>query len=289
MIHISKHRALPYTPRPPHRGNHTSEPAEEHRRREMHSLIWYVHVTLGRLTRAQECEHSLRELNVHDILDGEPPILKQKRALQGIRLLDSVRRKVQYVGWGAHEKRSHLASRRMRGYRVQYPCSSRFKAFLHETHFLRCVWKATSTRRLFADEQSGHFGARDGLPALASFGQSRQCWNVRGNGVIGDAFLPGAFVFARSVNGQKPKLASYTPPNPWTNAPFGLLRHGSCQLFSAFAGSWRRRPTYHKTHLSYSRLRESGPQARQDTFKCLELVFDNAHGPRIIKALPFCF
>jgi hypothetical protein len=77
----------------PHRANDASEAAEEHRRRQVDSLVWQVFAASRGLARAQKCENGVRKANRHQVLDRKSTVAQQERAVEwAVRLLAMARK-----------------------------------------------------------------------------------------------------------------------------------------------------------------------------------------------------
>jgi hypothetical protein len=62
------------------RPDNASKAAEEYGRRQMNRLIRRAPISLSRLTGSEICQHSLWQIQLQHILDGEPPVLHHQRA-----------------------------------------------------------------------------------------------------------------------------------------------------------------------------------------------------------------
>jgi hypothetical protein len=84
-LHVSIQR-LPETEHNnlPHSPNDASEATKQHRRCQVDSLIGRVPVTLGSLTSAQDSEHSVWQVQVHDVLDCEVAVLQNEGAVEWV-------------------------------------------------------------------------------------------------------------------------------------------------------------------------------------------------------------
>jgi hypothetical protein len=75
------------------------EAGEQHRRSEVHDLVWLLYVTLGGLAGGQVRKPWLVELEVHKLRDGQHAITEVEAALERVLLiLDAVTCKVEETG-----------------------------------------------------------------------------------------------------------------------------------------------------------------------------------------------
>jgi hypothetical protein len=92
----------------PHGSDNTSEATEQHRRRKVHRLVGGILISLCGLACAQERQESVGKVELYDVLDREPPVAQQKRAVQRIRVLDTVTSHVQNIGGHSLQQQTHL-------------------------------------------------------------------------------------------------------------------------------------------------------------------------------------
>jgi hypothetical protein len=74
----------------------------------MHCLIKCILIAFCGMTCAEICQDSTRKAEMHDILDGEPPVVQHKCTLEGVLVVNTVAGHMENVGWGIFEKQTHV-------------------------------------------------------------------------------------------------------------------------------------------------------------------------------------
>jgi hypothetical protein len=71
----------------PHRADDAAEAAEQHRGSEVHGLVRLLSVSLSRLARAQERQHRLWQIEIHQSRDGKSAVMESEARLERVLML----------------------------------------------------------------------------------------------------------------------------------------------------------------------------------------------------------
>jgi hypothetical protein len=165
----------------PHRPNDALEAAEKHRCRDVYCLVGHVFIAFRSLTRAQNCEHRVRQSETHDIFDRKISVSEHDCTLERICLLNAVTSQVEDVRRSLVQENAQLGQRRVRGGRIQDPCAGFIKAFVDDADLFGRMWKVPSSavvRCRLTDEKPSEIGARHRRPPRPQLSERRESRGV---------------------------------------------------------------------------------------------------------------